>query len=259
MLTIIKISVLKISLFILHFVFYGCFFLPYFCHIFPRPKLKEVRRFDVRNIRQKDSVWWGIRQSWSMWTGYFPTPYIFPRCTVGEEREGKESWGGRGQGYNFHMAPTLPGSLAGWRELCSGLNCLDEEGRKLSGNVHSSLFLGNHWTWDLAHNPITAGLWIKKGSARVMGAGILVLICTRLREKEGNEPGIDVLLLNMFAISGTVMILSPNYYYYFLIVKDYQGFFFFPHNQWILYSMLLKYPPQPMPSPKGITRHSLYC
>lgn len=90
-----------------------------------------------------------------------------------------------------------------------------------------------------------------------MGAGILVLICTRLREKEGNEPGIDVLLLNMFAISGTVMILSPNYYYYFLIVKDYQGFFFFNTTSEYYTVCYLSIPHNPCPLQKEL--HAIHC
>lgn len=101
------------------------------------------------------SVWWGPQFDLFVESRHFSISFTFPRCLDGKGKGGKGVVGRRGKHrYSFHVVSTLPGSLVDWSMLLSSLILQDEKGRKLSGNVHSCLFLGNHWKW------YTSGLWI---------------------------------------------------------------------------------------------------
>lgn len=107
-------------------------------------------------------------------SGYFSILFTFPRYWDRKGKGGKGPVRGRGEHiYSFHVDPILvPLQFkdAAFRPISQGM-----EGRQLSGNVHSCLFLGNSRigggalrTLDPTLNPITGCHLINKEVPQAM-------------------------------------------------------------------------------------------
>lgn len=154
----LKISVLKISLFILPFVFYGCLFVgfsPLILLYFPQAKTKEGPMLCLLSDEE---------YSWSVWTWHFPSHTHPPGGRWERKGKIKSHREKEGRPTTSPWLPLVPWMIERHCFLASSV------WRGKGGSSQAMSILPSSWgitagdtppIMGPTHSPITAALWIK--------------------------------------------------------------------------------------------------